>query len=160
LPLSAASVESWGNVAGGNPAVSRKGLDVDLSFARSADGGTSSIEQVSLTVQPDSWQVKQMTLDFPDASFEVTEDDYSVIPTSAVPADLLAHLEPLAIPQLPARPVAGIAASSIHLPTVNLDKAELDVFARLHSLKADLGEPVTVIRSSQVVKVGAWQLPP
>ncbi len=36
----------------------------------------------------------------------------------------------------------------------------MDVFAKLHRLKADLGEPVTVTRSDQAVQVGVWQLPP
>ncbi len=160
LPLSSASVESWGKAAGGSPTVSRQGSNVDLSFAGSPDGAAGSVERVSLTVQPDTWQVKQMTLDFPDVSFEVTEDDYSVMPTSAVPADLLARLEPEAPSSLIAQPVSGIAANTIHLPMVNLDKAELNVLARLHSLKADLGEPVTVYRSNQAIKVGVWQLPP
>jgi hypothetical protein len=43
---------------------------------------------------------------------------------------------------------------------MNLDKVELNVFATLHSLKADLGEPVSVTRSGQAVHVGVWQLPP
>jgi len=43
---------------------------------------------------------------------------------------------------------------------VNLDKAELEVFATLHNLKADLGEPVTVTRSGQAIQVGVWELPP
>ena len=42
---------------------------------------------------------------------------------------------------------------------MNLDNVELSVFATLHSLKADLGEPVTVTRTSQAIKVGVWQLP-
>lgn len=164
LPLSAASVDSWGKAAGGSPTVVRQGDDVDLSFAGATDGAAGSVERVSLIVRPDTWQVKQMTLDFPDASFEVTEDDYSVIPTSAVPSDLLARLEPEALPSMVtqpvvAQPVSGIAASVLHLPVVNLDKAELGVFATLHNLKADLGEPVTVTRSTRAVQVGVWQLP-
>jgi hypothetical protein len=43
---------------------------------------------------------------------------------------------------------------------VDLDHAELDVFATLHRLNADLGEPVMVTRSSHSVQVGLWQLPP
>ncbi len=164
LPLSAASVDSWGKAAGGSPTVSRRGSDVDLSFAGSNDSTAGSVERVSLLVQPETWQIKQMTLDFPDASFEVTEDDYSVMPTSAVPAELLARLEPEAAPSLVtqsvAHPISGIAASSVHLQIVNLDKAELAVFATLHSLKADLGEPVTVSRSNQAIQVGVWQLAP
>jgi hypothetical protein len=92
----------------------------------------------------------------------VTEDDYSVMPSSAVPADLLAHLEPESMPALPppvVHLVSSNATSAIHLPVVNLDKAELDVFSTLHRLKADLGEPVTVTRSDEAVKVGIWQLP-
>jgi hypothetical protein len=164
LPLSAASVEAWGKATGGNPAVSRQGSDMDLSFSGYADGAAGSVERVSLLVQPETWHVKEMTLDFQDASFEVTEDDYSVVPMSAVPADLLAYLEPGVPPMLvteaPVHPVSGIAARSIHVPMVDLNKAELNVFAMLHNLKADLGEPVTVTRSSQAVEVGVWQLPP
>lgn len=164
LPLSAASVDSWGRVAGGSPTVSQQGSNVDLSFAGSGDGATGSVERVNLLIQPETWQVKQMTLEFPDASFEVTEDDFSIVPVSAVPPELLAHLEPEVIPQMLAHSVAhslpGTTASLIHLPVVNLDNAELDVFATLHRLNADLGEPVTVTRSSHSVQVGLWQLPP
>jgi hypothetical protein len=164
LPLSAASVDAWGSVVGGTPTVARQGSVMDLSFDRSAGGAAGSVERVRLLVQPETWQVKQMTLDFPDASFEVTEDDYSVMPTSAVPSELLAYLEPepspMLLPQSLAHPVSGIAARSTHLPMANLDKAELGVFAALHNLKADLGEPITVIRSNQAVQVGIWELPP
>lgn len=158
LPLSAASVDAWGKVAGGSPTVSSQGSDVDLTFTGSTDGTAGSVERVSLTIQPGTWQVKQMTLDFTDASFEVTEEDYSVMSTSAVPADLLAHLEPELIPAHVDRRVSGIAARSIHLPLVDLDKTTLDVWATLHNLKADLGEPVTVTRASQAIRVGLWQL--
>jgi anti-sigma factor RsiW len=164
LPLSAASIDSWWKAAGGTPTVSQQGSDMDVSFAGTGNGAQGTVERVSLLVQPATWQVKQMTLEFPDESFEVTEDDYSVMPTSDVPADMLAHLEPAALPPVLAPtvvpPVSGAAASAIHLPMVNLDKAELNVFATLHSLKADLGEPVSVTRSGQAVQVGVWQLPP
>jgi anti-sigma factor RsiW len=164
LPLSAASADSWGRVAGGSPTVSQQGSDIDLSFTGSGDGATGAVERVNLLIQPETWQVKQMTLEFPDASFEVTEDDFSIVPVSAVSPELLAHLEPEAIPQMLAHSVAhslpGTTASLIHRPVVDLDHAELDVFATLHRLNADLGEPVTVIRSSHSVQVGLWQLPP
>ena len=164
LPLSAASADSWGKVAGGSPTVSQQGSDVDLSFAGTDDSATGAVERVNFLIQPETWQVKQMTLEFPDASFEVTEDDFSVVPVSAVPPELLAYLEPEATPQMLVQPVAhrlsGVAASLIHVPAVNLDHAELEVFATLHRLNADLGEPVTVTRSSHSVQVGLWQLPP
>jgi hypothetical protein len=162
LPLSAASVDSWGRAAGGAPTVSQQGSDVDVSFAGTSNGVEGTVERVNLLVQSETWQVKQMTLEFRDESFEVTQDEFDVLPTSAVPTELLAYLEPA--PPLFTQPVAhsvsGAVAGSIHLPMVNLDKAELDVFATLHSLKADLGEPVTVTRSSQAIQVGVWELPP
>jgi len=164
LPLSSASVDSWRNAAGGEATVSREGSDMDVSFAGSSSGASGTIERVSLLVQPETWQVKQMTLDFADESFEVTEDDYSVIPTSEVPADLLAYLEPPPLPEdvtspSSVHPLAREATGSIHLPMVNLDDAEVGVFMTLHSLKADLGEPITVTRSNRAVQVGIWQLP-
>jgi hypothetical protein len=164
LPLSAASVDAWGKVAGGSPVVSRQGSDVGLTFDGATDGADGSVERVSLTIQPDTWQVKQLTLDFTDASFEVTEENYSVMPESAVPANVLAYLEPGVVPLPSTNPfsplVSDIAASAIHLPMVNLDKAELDVLGTLHGLGADLGEPVTVTRSKQAIRVGVWQMPP
>jgi hypothetical protein len=160
LPLSAASINSWGRAAGGTPIVSQQGSDMDVSFAGSSGGVEGSIERVSLIVQPQTWQVKQMTLQFPDASFEITEDDFSVVPTSTVPTELLAYLEPESVPLVAITPAihSFAGAGPIHLPMVNLDKAALDVFATLHHLHADLGEPVTVIRSDRDVQVGVWQL--
>lgn len=159
LPLSAASLDAWEKVVGGTPRVSSQGSDLDLTFTGSANGTAGSVERVSLAVQPDTWQIKQMTLDFTDASFEVTEVDYSVMPTSAVPADLLAYLEPQPIPPQIDRSISSIAASSIHPPMVDLDKTALDVWTTLHNLKADLGEPVTVTRTNKAIRVGLWQLP-
>lgn len=163
LPLSAAAVDSWGRAAGGSPTVSQHGSDVDLSFSGINRGVPDSVERVSLIVQSKTWQVKQMTIDFPDESFEVTDDDYSVIPASEVPADVLAFLEPeippAVAPSLRLPSISSVAANAIHIPMVNLDKAELNVFATLHSLKADLGEPVTVTRSDHAIEVGTWELP-
>jgi len=163
LPLSAAAVDSLGKAAGGSPTISHRGSDVDVNFSGTKSSAPDSVERVSLIVQPDTWQVKQMTLDFPDESFEVTEDDYSVMPASEAPADVLAYLEPAIPPAAlppPALPRASSAAlGAIHLPMVNLDKAELKVFATLHSLGADLGEPVTVAHSDRGIEVGIWEEP-
>jgi hypothetical protein len=146
---------------GGSPTVSREGADLGLTFSGPNKDSAGAVERVSLLIQPQNWHIKQMTLDFSDASFEVTEDDYSVLPINEVPADLLAHLESEGppIPGQPATSGSDTATASIHLPLMNLDKAQLDVFTTLHRLKADLGDPVTVTRSKQAVRVGLWQLP-
>ncbi|HZY62390.1 MAG TPA: hypothetical protein VFE38_07675 [Edaphobacter sp.] len=163
LPLSSASVESWGKAAGGGPTLSRQGIDMNLIFTGMKGSGEGSVERVSLLIQSEDWHIKQMTLDFPDASFEITEDDYTVMPMTDAPIAVLAYLEPPASPlALPATagPVADTPAKSMVLPSVNLDMAELEVFTALHNARADLGDPVSVTRSSRAVHVGLWQLSP
>lgn len=53
LPLSAASVDFWSKIAGGNSTVSQQGANVDLSFAGLPGGSTDSLERVRFLVQPD-----------------------------------------------------------------------------------------------------------
>jgi hypothetical protein len=148
----------WGIAAGGSPTASREGADVNLTFAKARGEEAEPVERVTLLIEPQSWHVKQMTLDFSDASFEVTEDEYSVLPSSEVPPDLLAYLQPPAVEPI-VKPGSDIEMSALPPPTLNLDRVALDVFATLHSLKADLGEPVTVTRSRRGIVVGLWQLP-
>jgi hypothetical protein len=157
LPLSAASMNLWGMAVGGNPTTSQEGADVNLTFGKANGDQAESVERVTLLIEPQSWHVRQMTLDFSDVSFEVTEDEYTVLPTSEIPSDLLAYLQPPAAGPA-AKPISGGEMSLIR-PTVNLDRVALDVFATLHSLKADLGEPVTVTRSRRGMVIGLWQLP-
>jgi hypothetical protein len=163
LPLSAASADAWGRVMGGAPTVTQQGSDIDLSFAGSTGGATGSVDRVDVLIQPQTWQVKQLTLAFADASFEVTEENFDVMSATQVPSDLLAHLDLLPAPQevaeSVAHPIPRLAVNAIHLPPVNLDAAELVVLSTLHQMKADLGEPVTVTRSSRDIQVGVWQLP-
>ena len=163
LPLSSASAKSWGKAAGGSPTLSPRGADMDLIFTGIKEAGDETVERVSLLIQPEDWHIKQMTLDFPDASFEITEDDYTVMPVTAAPVAVLAYLEPSASPltlPAPALPVADLAARSPLPPAVNLDATELAVFTALHGAKADLGDPVFVTHSSRAVHVGLWQLLP
>lgn len=162
LPLSASSIAAWGTVAGGELSVAKQGSDLNLSFPGGRDNSSGESTRMSLRIQPGTWQVEAMTLTFSDASFEVTEDDFSTVPTSDVPPVLLAELEPG--PQLPVsaatHPVSDAMLRPVHLPEINLDQVQLNVLATLHRLHADLGEPVTVTHSSRTVDVGVWQLPP
>jgi hypothetical protein len=160
LPLSGASLDAWSKVTGGDPSVTKQGTDFNLSFLGVADASREAA-QLGLLIKPGTWHVERMTLRFSDASFEITEDDFSTVPTSDVPPVLLAELEPG--PQLPAtvagRPAADTMANAIHLPEVDLDQVQLAVLMTLHRLHVDLGEPVTVTRSGRKVEVGVWQLP-
>lgn len=159
LPLSAASMNLWGMAAGGNPTTSKEGPNVNLTFAKPNRQEAETVERVTFLIEPQSWHVKQMTLDFSDVSFEVTEDDYTVLPTSEIPSNLLAYLQPPVSEEATAKHVSGSETSFTHEPMVDLNRVALDVLATLHSLKADLGEPVTVTRSRRSVVVGLWQLP-
>jgi len=162
LPLSASSTMGWGNAMRAEPNVTRSGEDLDLTYV---PAGTHSdgIERVSFRVQPDNWTVKQMTIGLPDASFEVTEDDFDIVPVSSVPPMLLAELElppfPTSAPQSVIHPLPHAEYDSTRVGTVDLNSAEIDVFATLHRLKVDLGDPVTVTRTQNSVQVGVWQLP-
>jgi len=162
LPLSASSATEWGKAIGGEPTVSRQGSDLDLTYAATPAASPDSIRQVSFLIQPDTWTVKQMTLALPGTSFEVTEDNFDIVPSSSVPPLLLAELELAPFPAVASEPAIHPLPRMGHnivAPPMDLDSVELDVFSTLHQLKVDLGEPVTVTRTQGNVQVGVWQLP-
>jgi hypothetical protein len=162
LPLSASSATDWGKAVGGSPTVSRQGADLDLIYAATPSASSDSVRQVSFLIQPDTWTVKQMTLALSDSSFEVTQDNFDIVPSSSLPPLLLAELElapfPSTVPSAAIRTLPRMG-HNIVAPGLDLDSAELDVFSTLHQLKVDLGEPVTVTRTQNSVQVGVWQLP-
>jgi hypothetical protein len=132
-----------------------------VSFPGGRDDSSGELVRMSLRIQPGTWHVEAMTLQFPEDSFEVTDGDFSTVSTNDVPPVLLAELEPglqLSAPTV-TRPVSDAMVSPIHLPEINLDQVQLNVLITLHRLHADLGEPMTVTHSSSKVEVGVWQLP-
>lgn len=160
LPLAMGSIEQWSSIAGGPAMLSQQGDDVGLSFGGDAAKGEGSLERVHVVVQPKTWSVTKLTLDFSDVSFEITEESRMVLPLHAAPAYLLTRLDPPA-DGAPLESASGVEspAPSIHMAAADLNAATLDVDATLHRLQADLGEPVTVTRRDQDVQVGIWQLP-
>jgi anti-sigma factor RsiW len=156
LPLSALAVDSWSRMTGAEPVLWQQGSDMGLTFVR-AGTGSNGIERVRLLIQPETWRVLEMMLEFPGGSFEIREDDFAVMAANAVPSTLLAYLEPGFAPHTAPRLVK---TKVIQLRQQDIDKAELHVLSTLHRLKADLGEPVTVSHSAQGVYVTLWQLPP
>jgi hypothetical protein len=162
LPLSGSSATEWGKAFGGTATVSRQGSDLDLTYAATPFASSDSIRQVSFLIQPDTWTVKQMILALPGASFEVTEDNFDIVPSSSVPPLLLAELELAPFPAVASEPVTHLLPRLDHnivAQPSNLDSVELDVFSTLHQLKVDLGEPVTITRTQGSIQVGVWQLP-
>lgn len=155
-PLSSSAVSSWTRMAGGDPVLWQQGSDMWLTFV-DVGKSTNALERVKLLIQPETWRVREMMLEFEDASFEIREDDFTIIAMSAVPSALLTYLEPGFAPHTAS---ALVRTKVVRLQQRNIDKAELDVLSTLHRLKADLGEPVTVTPSAQGVRVTLWQLPP
>jgi hypothetical protein len=161
LPLSSASVGSWILAAGGTPTVSKADrlyvLDFDGKTQTSQNGGT----RLSLLIEPDSWKVQRMTLDFADASFEVSEDSFAIVPTTMVSPKLLAllHVDPESS-AIEGRAIAKAAAVEDSAPVAlfDPDKVELEAMEALHVLHADLGEPITLSHTRSDVKVGVWQV--
>ena len=156
LPLSAVAVDSWARLTGAEPVLLQQSSDFELTFAAAA-GGDGGVQRVSVLIEPQTWHVHEMTLQFSEASFEVHEDDFAVMPRSAVPVGLLAELElgssvPAGASRLTRKPDGPTQPS--------LESAQLNVLSTLHNLHADLGEPITVAQAPQGVQVSLWQLPP
>ncbi|MDE1162280.1 MAG: hypothetical protein PW792_10095 [Acidobacteriaceae bacterium] len=162
LPLSSSTVDAWRKLAGGEPAIKSEGKELDLSFTKTSELSADGLSSVSLRIQPETWRIAKMTLQFQDATFEITEDNLSLVAVSALPYSLLAELEPgSGSVNGRAQPSVGRSvAETVLSPEINLDAVQLNVLMTLHQLHADLGEPVTVTHTSQRVDVSVWQLPP
>lgn len=159
LPLSAAGIDSWSALSGGTPTLTKEGSDFGLNFVGSPNSKTG-LSAVTARIEPSTWHVKDMTIQFPDSSVEITESEEAAVPISEVPLVLLAELEPNSLP-LPskAQPVSDIGSPMIRSSSINMDQVQLDVLAVLHRLHADLGEPISIAHSNKTVTVGVWHLP-
>lgn len=158
LPISTSAINAWGQAAGGNPVVVENSEKVELRFLPATDT-TNDPVKLSLEVHTGSWQIERLVLQFgDDADFDISEDKYSIMPMNAVPKDVLAHLMPL---EKPASATTMIAERSLPVAAeINLNKTALDVMSALHDLRADLGEPINVSRTSRSIAVELWQLAP
>jgi hypothetical protein len=163
LPLSSVAVESWSALAGSNPAISR-GDNGELRFqiAPNASARARGLEGVVFRVQPSDWSVNELMLSFSDASFDITEESFSVVDRTEVPRSVLAALDPadpiLHTPAIAFTPKPLPAPPAV-VPAPNLNDIEMNVRYRLHGIGADLGEGVEVARDDGKVVVKAWPLP-
>ena len=140
LPLSPPAVESWVKIAGGEPSASHNRESFDVQIVANPHGPARGLEEVSFQVQRQNWHLDEMTLSFSDATYQITEEESSVVPRNEVPSDVMALLEPPeANPAEPAPKAARTVA-----PAVNLDDLEMAVRYDLHRIGADLGEGIEV----------------
>jgi hypothetical protein len=155
LPLSTVSYQSWSERTGTEGEVARAANTLEVKFATAHPPHSEGLESMSLRVRPQDWHVTEMELDFTDVRFDLAEEDFTILPRSEVPAEVLAELEP------PVRSPEPPVLSAKIKPSLDLDETEMDVRYTLHQIGADLGEPIEVVRnsSSQLV-VRAWGAPP
>lgn len=160
LPLSPPALESWVKLAGSQPTASRQGGRIEVQVAANAEGRTRGLEAFSFRVQTSDWHVDEMKLSFADASFQIDEEDSSILDRRDVPADVLERLEPTepkpAGADVPhASRGAGSAPPAVN--AVNMDDLEMSVRYNLHQAGADLGDNIEVAPgASGQVLVKAW----
>jgi hypothetical protein len=140
LPLSPPAVEAWMKLAGSEPSASADGKTISLHAASTGDGRESGLERVGFHVQPRDWHLDQMTLSFTDATFEISEEESSILDRNEVPADVLAVLDPAASQPATSMTTGTPAKAS----SVNLDDLEMAVRFDLHRIGADLGEGIEI----------------
>jgi len=149
LPLSPGAMESWARLAGSEPSASSEGNHVDVEVVANAAGQARGLKAVSFHVQKSNWHMDQMTLSFADATFQISEEESSILGRHEVSKEILARLEPkvdnfslTSRPDVPANSALspGVASES----TPNLDDLEIDVRHALHEMGADLGEGIEI----------------
>ena len=92
----------------------------------------------------------QMTLSFVDATFQISEEESSILDRHEVPNEILAALElkvdDSLLTSAPATPASRAVAPGMtgESTPVNLDDLEMDVRSALHGIGADLGEDIEI----------------
>jgi hypothetical protein len=159
IPLSPRALESWMRIAGSEPSASRSGGRIEVNVASNSDARAHGLEDVSFRVESRGWHLDEMTLSFADATFQINEEQSSILDRREVPSDVLARLEPKHAVAAPV-PVSGTPRTATS--PVNLGDTEMAVRYELHQAGADLGENIEITphASSQQLVVNAWAVSP
>lgn len=151
LPLSPAAIESWAKVAGSEPSALSEGRHVAVQVLANSAGQSRGLRAVSFHVQTGDWHMDQMTLSFVDATFQISEEESTILDRKEVPKEILAALKldvDSSPPSLPAASVSGSREAEVltgKTTPVNLDDLEMDVRSALHLMGADLGESIEIV---------------
>ena len=147
LPLSPSALSSWVRLAGADPTASREGQQIEIRVPADSDGRGRGLLELSFRVQTQTWHVNEMSLSFKDATFEIDEENTTVLERRDVPADVLAVLEPKSAISAHTQPLAtdDVPAANQAVPAPNLDDLEVAVRFDLHRMGADLGESVEFV---------------
>ncbi len=144
LPLSPAAMEAWVQTAGAEPSATRDRDSILVEVASEGQSRAGGLERVRLHVKEAGWHLDEMTLTFADATFEITEEESTVIAREQVPSDVMAHLERAEPTSTLAAAVPEVISSPVANP-VNLDDLEMQVRRDLHQIGADLGEAIEIV---------------
>lgn len=144
LPLSPVALESWIKLTGSEPSASREKEKIKVQAISNGNARAHGLEAISFEVEQRGWHVDDLTLAFDDGTFQVQEEESSVLSRAEVPPDVLAILEPREIENA-ARPALPSGPRRV-VPTVNLDALEMTVRYDLHRIGADLGANIEIVK--------------
>lgn len=159
LPLSGAAIGAWVTAAGDEPsATGDRGL-IDLEVRSDAKGRARGLERVSLHIMAEDWHLQQMTLTFTDTTYQITEEESSIIAREDVPRDVMARLTPYA--EASSARVAPSSPVNPQVSSASLDDVEMEVRYGLHQIGADLGEAIEIVpEPPDRLRVEAQQVSP
>jgi hypothetical protein len=159
LPLSPLALQSWMKLAGSEPTTSRAGGSIEVQVASNGLGKAHGLEGFSFRVETRDWHVDEMKLSFVDASFQIVEENSSILDRREVPSDVLAELEQAAPKPADADEPHALTALHKTSPAINLDDLEVSVRYRLHQSGTDLGGSIEIAqRPPDQLVVKAWGL--
>jgi hypothetical protein len=145
LPLSPVAAQGWFKVVGTEPSTNRSGGFVSVQAVSGVPGRTQGLEQVSLRVAPQNWRFEEMTLSFTDATYQITEEETSVVGSQEVPREAISFL---GLDEAPGDGnTAGVGPQKPEGPrfsSADIDDLEIGVRSELHRIGADLGESIEV----------------
>jgi anti-sigma factor RsiW len=173
-PLSQRSYAGWAQLAGSPPTVSTQQNEIRLAVSARPEARFTGFETAELRVDPATWLVKSMKIEFQDCSLELSELNFAVLKRTQVPLDILARLEPPSDPRPPEKTFVSAKAakavpppepmfsdrSSVLASRISVAEVELGVTVVLHRLGADLGEPIEVVRTDATLTVDVSQVSP
>lgn len=168
LPLSPAALETWTKLAGAEPSASTEAQSVAVQIISNSAGQARGLTGVKFHIQAGNWHLEQMTLSFADATFQISEEESSILNRKDVPNEVLKALEPemdnslrTSAPATPPNRALAAPALTGESTPANLDDLEIAVRYTLHGLGADLGEgiEVAVSQPGQVVVNAAGASP-
>ena len=160
-PLSAVSFAEWRkSLAGKKEEVVKarladgpEALDaLNLSTTATGRTGAGAVREATLMVRSRDWHPVRQTLkvseEAGEAEYEIIETAFEVVSLSSVHPAIFAEPAVASASPTPVAPSPSPAVKTAPAAAIDLDAAEIEVRDALHRLRADLGEPIEIVRQS------------